>query len=139
MNKNTVFLISLFLILAILYVANFTDVLKHKYIQIHWTPSRANAASVSFFLDKDYPLTSVEVVATEEARTNKFPHPLWYLVAAAEPVATKTFSYGNPIPGMKPKVSTALPEPLQPDTDYSLLVEASSGLKGEKSFSIAAH
>jgi hypothetical protein len=136
MNKQTVFLIGLFVLLATLYVANLTDFLKRKNIQIHWTPSRAAAASVSFFLDKDYPLASFEVVAAEEARTNKYPHALWHLVAEADPVPLKSFTYGAAIPGMKPEVSTALPEPLQPDVDYSLLVVSGNGLKGQKSFSI---
>jgi len=91
---------------------------------------------MAFYLDKAYPLTSVEVVSTEEARTNKYPHALWHMVAQAVPPLTATFNYGAAIPGMKPEVSTALPEPLQPDVDYSLVVEAGNGLKGEKSFSL---
>jgi hypothetical protein len=136
MNKQTVVLIGAFMVLAILYVANFTDFLKHKNIQIHWSISRANAGAVDFRLDKPYPLlTSVEVVYTEEARTNKYPHALWHLVAESSPVLTSNFTYGLVIPGMKPKVSTALPEALQPETDYSVIVEAGS-TKAEKSFSL---
>ncbi len=135
MNKQSMFLIGLFLVLATLYVAYFTDFLKHKYIQIHWGSTRAGANLVSFSLDKPYSLISLEVVATEEARTNKFPHVLWHLVPANEPVPVSNFVYGAAIPGMKPTVATAVPEPLVPGVDYSILLQAGS-LKGEKSFSV---
>jgi len=81
-----------------------------------------------------YPLTSIEVVAAEDARTNKYPHALWHLVAAAAPAPTTSFAYGAAIPGMKPEVSTAVPEPLEADTDYFLLVEAGKNLKGKITF-----
>ena len=136
MNKQTMLLIGAFLVLAIFYVANFTDFLKHKVIQIRWGNSRVSADSVVFYLDKKYSLKSVEVVSTDDARTNRTPHALWHLVADSAPVPLKNFAYGAAIPGMKPKISTAIPEPLMPGTDYSLLVEDASGLKGEKSFSI---
>jgi hypothetical protein len=136
MNKQTFFLIGVALILATLYIAKFTDWLKPKNIHIYWRISPANASTVVFYLDKGYPLTSVEVVSTEEAKTKKYPHALWHMVALATPPLTTNFSYGAAIPGMKPEVSTALPELLQPDTDYSLLVKTESGLKGEKSFSV---
>ena len=136
MNKQTVLLIGAFLVLATLYVANFTDFLKHKVIQIRWANSRVSADSVVFYLDKQYPLKSVEVVSTDDARTNKYPHELWHLVAESAPVPLKNFAYGAAIPGMKPKISTAVPEPLTPGLDYSLLVEDGTGLKGEKSFSL---
>ena len=134
MNK-TAFLVGLALILAILYIAYFTDLLKHKNIQVFCRISPASGAMV-FYLDKTNSLTSIEVVTTEEARTNKYPHALWHMVAQAAPVPAMTFSYGAAIPGMKPAVSTALPETLQPGVDYSLIVESGNGLKGEKSFSV---
>jgi hypothetical protein len=134
MNKQTVVLSSVALVLALLYVAYFTDWLKHKDIQIHWTASRAAANSVSFYLNPPSKLTSVEVVTTEEAKTNKFPHALWHVVAGTTPVVVSNFTYGAAIPGMKPKIPTAVAEPLEPGTDYSLLVESGEGLKGEKSF-----
>jgi hypothetical protein len=135
-NKQTIFLAGLALVLTILYIVNFTDWFKHKNIQIYWRISPANASVMAFYLDKAYPLTSVEVVSTEEARTNKYPHALWHMVAQDASKLTATFDYGAAIPGMKPEVSTALPEPLQPDVTYSLVVEAGNGLKGEKSFSL---
>jgi hypothetical protein len=136
MNKQTILLVGVALVLATLYIAYFTDWLKPKNIHVFWRISPANASAVVFYLDKAYPLTSVEVVATEDARTNKYPHALWHMVAQSAPALTATFSYGASIPGMKPEVATALPETLQPDTDYSLIVEAGSALKGEKSFTL---
>lgn len=136
MSKQTFFLVSMAVVLAILYVAYFTDWTKPKNIHVFWRISPANASGVAFYLDKEYPLTSIKVVSTDDAKTNKYPHELWHMVAQGTPPMTKTFNYGGVIPGMKPEVPTAVPEPLQPDTDYSLIVEAGNGFKGEKSFSI---
>jgi hypothetical protein len=81
-----------------------------------------------------YPLTSIKVVEAEDARTNKYPHALWHVVAATAPVPMASFGYGAAIPGMKPEVSTAVPEPLEADTEYFLLVEAGKNLKGKITF-----
>lgn len=89
-----------------------------------------------FYLDKSYPLTSIEVVSTEEAKTNKYPHAFWHVVAQSSPVSIKTFNYGANIPGMKPDVASALPETLQPDTDYSVILATSGSTKGETSFKV---
>src|ERR1017187_3406282 len=104
MNKQTIFLIGVAMVLATLYIANFTDWLKPKKIQIVWRISPASGP-LAFYLDKEYPLTSVEVVSTEEARTNKYPHALWHIVAKEGPVKTDTFNYGISIPGMAPAVA----------------------------------
>jgi len=136
MSKKAVFLIGVALVMASLYVANFTDWLKPKKIHIFWRISPANAANVSFYLDKGYPLTSVEVVSAEEAKTNQYPHALWHMVAKTSPPLTTNFFYGEAIPGMQPEVVTAVPEPLQPGVDYSLVVETLAGLKGSSSFTV---
>ena len=137
MNKQTIVLIGFALLLAALYVAFFTDLFGSKNIQISWRISPSNGSLV-FYLDKEYALTSLEVVPTEEAKTNKYPHELWHVVAQAAPVTLATFNYGQAIPGMKPKVATAVPEQLQPDIDYSLVVATRSGMKGETNFLIHA-
>lgn len=136
MTKKAVLLFCAALVLASLYVANFTDWLKPKKIHIFWRISPANAANISFYLDKGYELTSVEVFSAEDARTNKFPHALWHMIAAGTPPVTTNFMYGEAIPGMKPDVATALPEPLQPGTDYCLVVQTRDKLKAESSFSL---
>ena len=88
-----------------------------------------------FYLDKAYSLTSVKVVATEDARTDKYPHALWHIVAVSNSAPIRNFRYGERIRGMNPRDSTALPEPLDPDTTYSLLIEAPNNLKGAAHFS----
>ena len=70
-----------------------------------------------------YSLTSIEVVETEDARTNKYPHALWHVVAEAAPVPTTSFYlHGAAIPGMKPEIPTAVPEQLQAGTPSIPLV-----------------
>ncbi|MGA2750515.1 MAG: hypothetical protein ABSG59_17220 [Verrucomicrobiota bacterium] len=134
MNTRTVSLVGLAVILAAVYVTFFTDWRKHKKIQIYWTQSRSGPPTIMFYLDKEYALTSVKVVPAEEARTNKYAHALWDIVAASNSAPTKTFDYGQNIPGMKPVVPTAQPEPLDADTRYCLLIEAQNNLKGEITF-----
>ena len=117
--------------MATLYIVYFTDVLKPANIQLGYRKS-PNTGGIIFYLNKTYPLTSIAVVLTEDAKTNKYPHELWHVVAESAPVSLATFNYGAAIPGMKPKIATALPETLQPGVDYSLIVEMGKGLKGEK-------
>jgi len=142
MNKRTVFFAGVAGILATLYLIYFTDSFKPKKIQIMWRipatggSGPAHGPNVVFYLKPASPLTSIKVVETDDAQTNKYAHALWHVVAEAAPVVIDTFNYGATIPGMKPEVATALPEPLQLDTSYSLLVEAGKDLKGEKTFSL---
>ena len=77
---------------------------------------------------------SIEVVAADDARTNKYPHALWHVLAADKPVATTSFGYGAAIQGMKPEIASAEPEPLEAGTDYLLLIEAGKNHKGKLSF-----
>lgn len=139
MNKRSVLLVCAALVLAGAYVRYFIDWRPHNKIQIFCEKSRqaflnGTAPGMIFHLATEYPVTSIEVVEAEDARTNKYPHALWHLVAAAAPVPTTTFGYGANIPGMKPEIPSALPEPLQPDTAYSLLVEAAKNFKGQITF-----
>jgi len=139
MNKRTVMLLCAALVLAGAYLTYFIDWHKRTEIQIFCEKSRrailrgSETPELIFHLVKPYPLTSVEVVEAEDARTNKYPHALWRLVASHGAAKTTSFGYGADIPGMKPDISTALPEPLEPDTTYCLLVEAGS-LKGKITF-----
>lgn len=134
MNKLTV-LISFALALAIVYIAFFSDWLKPQNIHVVSRISPANGA-LMFYMDKAYPVTSIEIVAAEDAKTNKYPHALWHVVAASGPVPMETFCYGASIPGMKPEIASALPETLQPGTDYSLLLECGKHLKGLETFKV---
>jgi len=140
MNKRTLLLVCAALALAGAYLAFFIDWHKRPKIQIFMEKSRRSILGGSetpdliFRFTNSYPLTSIEVVEAEDARTNKYPHALWHLVAAAAAVPTTSFGYGAAIPGMKPEVSTAVPEPLEADTEYFLLVEAGKNLKGKITF-----
>jgi hypothetical protein len=139
MHKNTAGLICLTALIAV-YFAFFSDGHKARKIQILMAVYPAgilpgtSTETMVFSLDKPYPLTSVKVVPSEEARTNKYPHALWHMVAPAPGEPIKTFRYGAALPGMTPEVSTAAAEPLDADTTYSLQIEARNGLKGEITF-----
>jgi hypothetical protein len=141
MNKKTVYLVGAILILAAAYnLAFFFDWHTKSNIQIFCEKSRRailrgnEAPGLIFHLERSYPLTSIEVVAAEDARTNKYPHALWHLLAADKPVPTDTFSYGAAIHGMKPEIATAEPEPLEAGTEYLLTIEAGKKFKGKLSF-----
>jgi hypothetical protein len=128
------------LALAGAYIVFFMDWHKRPKIQIFMEKSRRSLLggsedpAIFFHFTNAYPLTSIEVVEADDARTNKYPHALWHVVAADAPVPTTSFSYGAAIPGMKPEISTADPEPLDSDTEYLLLVEAGKDLKGKITF-----
>jgi hypothetical protein len=140
MNKRTVLLVCAALALAGAYLAFFIDWHKRPKIQIFMEKSRRSimggndAPDIIFHFTNAYPLTSIKVVAADDARTNKYPHVLWHVVAEAAPAPTTSFSYGAAVPGMKPEVATAEPEPLEIDTEYLLLVEAGKNLKGKIAF-----
>jgi hypothetical protein len=141
MNKRTVILVGAILVLAAAYnLAFFFDWHKRTDIQIFCEKSRrailrrSETPGLIFHFVKSYPLTSIEVVAAEDARTNKYPHALWHVLAADAPVPVTSFSYGAAIHGMKPEIPTAVPEPLQADTEYLLLVEAGKNVKGKLPF-----
>ncbi len=141
MNKKTVLLVGAFLVLAATYnLAYFLDWHKRPQIQIFCEKSRRailrgnDEPGLIFHFIKAVPLTSIEVVAADDARTNKYPHPLWHVLAADKPVPTTSFGYGATIKGMKPEIASAEPEPLEAGTDYLLLIEAGKNHKGKLSF-----
>jgi hypothetical protein len=141
MNKKTVFLVGTILVLAAAYnLAFYMDWHNRPEIQIFCEKSRrailgrSETPGLVFHLVKSYPLTSIKVVAAEDARTNKYPHALWHVLAADKPVPTTSFGYGAVIHGMKPEISTAEPESLEAGTEYLLLVEAGKKVTGRLSF-----
>jgi hypothetical protein len=148
MTKNGIVLSVIAVVLAAVYVYKFTFWFRTETIQIIPTirPGRAAAVPkgsdvppvypVSFAFDGKYKLTSVRVVAVEDLATNKYPTPLWHLISDSNSVPTKSIVYGFPIKGMKPAVPRTRPEPLQPDVDYVLLLEA-GGTKARTNFHTA--
>ena len=139
MRNNKSLLVCLVVTIAV-YLAFYTDGHKARKIQILKAVYPAgilpgtSSETMVFCLDQPYPLKSVKVVEVEEARTNKFAHALWAMVAPAAPQPIKSFRYGADLPGMQPKVATAVPEPLDPDATYTLEIETGNGLKGEITF-----
>jgi hypothetical protein len=69
-------------------------------------------------------LTSLKVIPIQEIETNKYPHPIWHLISDSNSVPIESFAYGTPIRGMRPAVPGATPDPLEPDVNYRLLIEA---------------
>ena len=86
-----------------------------------------------FYLEKEYPITSLKVISLAEAATNKYPHALWQLIAESNSVPVTDFIYGENPPGMKPKITGVTPEPLESAGKYRIFLETAK-LKGEKDF-----
>jgi hypothetical protein len=133
------------MLLAATYVYFFTDWFNQETIQIipQVRPTRASKIPhdpkspavypVSFLLRGKYKLTSVKVVAAEESATNKYARALWHLISDSNSVPTKSFEYGQAIKGMKPAVPSAVPDALEPDIPYVLVIEAGK-IKGRTNF-----
>ena len=129
-SKQTVLTI-LAILLAGIYVYFFTDWINRPRIQliaqtrpIQPKGPAAKVYPVSFLLDGRYKLTSVKVVLLSGLATNKFTPPLWHLVAYTNVPSVEGFLYGQQIPGMRPWMTNARPQQLEPNTAYRLLLEA---------------
>jgi hypothetical protein len=79
-----------------------------------------------FSFDRKLKLTSLKVIPVQELETNRHPHPIWNLISDSNSVPVKDLIYGRPIPGMRPTVKGATPDPLQPGVKYRLLIESGS-------------
>lgn len=149
MSKNLIVLGSLLVVLLGAYVYFFTDWFNKPTIQIIATirPTRASAIPrdadtppvypVSFSFDGKFGFTEIKVVEAAAYANNKFAPPLWHMISDSNSIPTKNFLYGQPIRGMKPAVPRARPEPLKPNEDYLLIVEAGN-LKSSTNFHTAA-
>lgn len=78
---------------------------------------------IVFSLDRYCRLTSLKVVKAEEVATNRFARALWELTTESNSVPLTSFSYGQRIPGMKPQVKGATPDPLEPYVMYRLILK----------------
>ena len=96
-------------------------------------PAASDTDPVFFAFDRKLKLTSLKVIPVSEIETNKYPHPIWDLVATTNSVPIADFAYGMRIPGMRPRVQGATPDPLVPGVNYRLLVEA-GGRKAQHDF-----
>jgi hypothetical protein len=142
MSKKNIFLVLLLVVLAAIYLRYFTDLFRTPTIRISARPriersrhGKSGSFSVSFSFDQKHSITELKVVAVDDLKTNKYPHALWNVVAETNSVPMKGFAYGEYLKGMKSKVPKVRPEPLQPQTQYRLLVDA-GGAKGQVDFQI---
>jgi len=136
MSRNGIVLSAIAVLLAAVYVFYFTDAFTKQTIQIipQVRPNRVSAIPradestivypVSFALDGKYQITSVKVVAADDLKTNKYPEALWHLISDSNSLPTKSFLYGQKIPGMKSSSPRARPQPLQPNISYTLMIQA---------------
>jgi hypothetical protein len=90
---------------------------------------------VMFEFDHRLKLTSIKIVALADSLTNKYPHPLWYMISSSNSLPTKGFVYGMDVPGMRSAVNGAAADPLDPGQTYRLLLEAGS-VKGQHDFTL---
>ncbi|MCX6923191.1 MAG: hypothetical protein NT154_08280 [Verrucomicrobia bacterium] len=88
---------------------------------------------IFFAFDRKLKLTSLKVIPVSDIETNKYPHPILHLVSKSNSIPIAEWSYGWPIPGMRPAVQGATPDPLEPDVKYRLIIEAGK-LKVEHDF-----
>jgi hypothetical protein len=143
MKNQTKFLIFVALILGAIYAYRFTDWFGEKKIQIKYkvitgrgVAKSSPANPVMFYLmDREYRLTSIKVVAVDEAATNKYPHFYWHVVSDSNSIPLTDFMYGANVSGMKPKIAGLVPEPLKMGVNYRVFVEAGK-IKGEKDFQV---
>jgi len=81
---------------------------------------------VVFSLDQYYKIKEIKVVVADEIATNKYAHALWYLVSETNSYPTASFTYGQRLRGMLPKVKNSRAEPLEPGVKYRLMVKTAN-------------
>lgn len=132
MNLQALRLVAVVAVLAAICVYQCIDWISPPPIQIiaQLRPPRfpssegSDVYQVSFDLDNKYKLTCIDVVSLSELKTNKAAAPLWRLVTSSNSIPEKGFLYGMKIPGMHPPSAGFKTQPLLPDQDYRLRVEA---------------
>lgn len=82
---------------------------------------------LTFSLNQPVRLKEVRVLPSALLATNRYGPGLWHMVSDSNSVPVRSIVYGQPIRGMRPKVRGAWAEPLDPGTEYTLLVEAVEG------------
>jgi hypothetical protein len=81
---------------------------------------------VFFGFDRKLKFTEIKVIPLADALTNKYPHAIWHMITDSNSVPTKGFLYGENVPGMRPAVKGAIPDPLEPGAKYRLQIQAGS-------------
>ena len=135
MNRNTWKLLTALIVLAAVYVWQFSDLFRKPHIQISVSsrPGFAasepgSAATVIFGLDRDYVLDKVRVLSLASVTTNASPLEVWTLSrkgAVPQVGGVRGFAYGAHLDGMTPTKPSLEGLPLVPGLPYRL--EISSG------------
>jgi hypothetical protein len=145
-RKNWLMMIVL-IALAGVYVFYFTGWFRPKIIHITHTSrafgrrpgatvaGRPAPVSIAFSLEIPCRLTEVKVVPLAAWQTNPNTMPVWHLVYSSNAAPMKIFFYGQRLRGMKPEISGAQAEPLQPNVTYRLFLTAGRA-KGQHDFEV---
>jgi hypothetical protein len=150
MSRKEWVLVALVLVLGGLYVVYFSGWLGPRVIRVEYSvrsareawgtggrrvnpAGKAELGGVSFALHRNYKLTSVKVLPAADAKTERYAHPLWHLVARKGSQPVDSLAYGLPVAGMTNASAGVGPEPLETGVEYRLLVEAGSW-KGARDF-----
>jgi hypothetical protein len=129
-SKKTAILILVAVILGGISLFLYFDSLPPKKIQIAYRIVPAGKTSaVEFLLDPAYPMMRIKVTPANEPM-----HALWELTPVNKPVTKDAFVYGEEIPGMKPLIPGAKPEPLDPTSKYLMVVSFAKNVRGECTF-----
>jgi hypothetical protein len=151
MTKKNIFLITAtFLVVGFIYFYLYRDYFTKGDIQIfHTIRTKASARQrgavtisgegpndiITFGMGHEYKLTGIRVVPLIALKKDKYAPACWELTSESNSTPARAFSYGAKIQGLHPKIKGAEPDPLLPNVDYRLFVEAGS-LKGEHDFKI---
>jgi hypothetical protein len=144
-RTKTILSVIVFLIIGALYLWVYGGAFKKPVINISYsvrpgTSGRRGRGAplqsmVTFSLTGEYKLTSVRVVAEDDLKTNKFPHPLWELESKSNSMPVRIFIYGVPVRGMQTLIPNTPAEPLATNVHYHVFVEAGR-VKGQRDFII---
>jgi hypothetical protein len=130
MRKRELIWTAALLLACAVYARYFTGWFVKRQITIHasWRPNfRGHGAGepVLFFtLNDDFRLTSLKVIPLEDDKFNPQGRPVWNLVSDSNSAPVRAFLYGQHIKGMKPALAEVQPDPLEPGTDYRMVLSA---------------
>ena len=144
MKPKSYFLCLVAAVLGLVYAVYFTDWFRKESIFIIpvTRPNQASkiprtddhdVAPVIFKLSRDFTLTEVKVVESEEYHTNVYAAPLWHVVSEKGSAPTDMVVYGGRVRGMTSKIPRTKPRPLDPGTAYLVLMKA-GGIRGQTNF-----
>lgn len=133
MNNKAVLLAAILALMLSLYLSVFRGC-KEEPLRItatlrpapRGTPTQRGVTPMydaAFSFNKHYKLASFKVVEAADAATNKYPVALWHIVAGEKSVPVRSVIYGKPVRGMRPAIADLEPEALQPNIEYTVLID----------------